>query len=372
MKIVLFTRSLNAGGTERQLCLLARGLARLGHDVAVVLLYGGGTLEAGLREGAVRVLAVGKAGRWDVLGPLLRLRRLFAAERPDALYAFLPVQTVLAALLRPAGAKLVFGLRAGGMRLDRYDALTALSYRLEAVLARRADLIIANAQAVRADAARRGMEAARIAVVANGIDTETFRPDPAARAALRREWGAGEHAFLVGIVARLDPMKDHETFLRAAALFAREDAAARFVVVGDGPPALRDGLRAEARRLGLADRMVWAGERGDLRAVYNALDLATLSSAFGEGFPNVLGEAMACGTPTVATDVGDTRAVLGEHGIVVPPRDPLALARGWAAARARADGAAARARVVALFGADAMVQRTDQLLRALVEGGGRC
>jgi glycosyltransferase involved in cell wall biosynthesis len=370
MKVLLFTRSLNPGGTERQLALLALGLARRGHDVAVVLLYGGGGLEALLRGSAVRLLTVGKAGRWDVAGPLWRLWRLFAAEKADVLYAFLPVQTVLAALLLPPGrrTRLVFGLRAGGMQLRDYDRLSALSYRLEAWLSRRADLIVANARAIRADAAARGIDPARVAVAPNGIDTDAFRPDPAGGSALRREWGIDARAFVVGIVARLDPMKDHENFLRAAALFAREHAEARFVVVGDGDGAYRDRLKARATALGVANRVTWAGEHQDLAAVYSAFDLATLSSAFGEGFPNVLGEAMACGTPVVATDIGDARDIVGDQGVVAPPRDPAALARGWADMRARRGSGAARARIVERFSVATMVQRSELMLLAVIEG----
>jgi glycosyltransferase involved in cell wall biosynthesis len=109
---------------------------------------------------------------------------------------------------------------------------------------------------------------------------------------------------LVGIVARLDPMKDYPNFLGAAAKVARREHAVRFVSVGAGPEDCAAVLREQARWLGLDKRMIWAGPRGDLPAVYNALDLLVSSSAFGEGFSNVLGEAMSCGVPCVATDVG--------------------------------------------------------------------
>src|SRR5262249_54448353 len=176
----------------------------------------------------VRLIAVGKSGRWDTIGPLARLRRLFAGEQPDLVYAFLPTQTTLAALLLPRSkTKLVFGLRAGGMRLDRYDRLHALTYRSEAWLARRADLIIVNAYAVRADTVVRGMPRDRVAVAPNGIDTEAMRPDPAAGRALRRAWQISDGAFVIGCAARLDPMKDHANLLQAAARFA--EAEARFV-----------------------------------------------------------------------------------------------------------------------------------------------
>src|SRR5262249_13078575 len=132
MKVLLFVRDLGVGGSQRQLAVLAAGLARRRHDVAVAVLYAGGALKALLGSG-VRLLSVDKSSRWHALAPLAKLRRIFISERPDLVYAFLPAQTTLAALLLPSQlkAKLVFGLRAGGMQLDRYDTLSALTYRSE-------------------------------------------------------------------------------------------------------------------------------------------------------------------------------------------------------------------------------------------------
>ena len=391
MKILLFVRDLAVGGSQRQLAVLAAGLARRGHDVAVAVLYAGGALEALLADSGARLISIEKAGRWHVIAPLARLRRLFADERPDLIYAFLPTQTTLAALLLPARSetKLVLGLRAGGMQLDRYDALHALSYRTEAWLSRRADLIIANARAVRADAVTRGVPADRIAVIPNGIDTDAMRPDAAAGRALRRRWGIADDAFVIGCAARLDPMKDHANFLQAAAMLARQHADVRFVCVGSGPSAYRDELHALATSLGLTNhpadrladrltcrltcRLTWAGEIGDMNAAYNAFDLATLSSAFGEGFPNVVGEAMACGIPVVATDVGDVRPIIGELGEVVAPKQPDLLCAGWTRLRQRLAQdpglrEAARGAIIANYGLDTMVRRTEDVLARLVAG----
>ena len=167
MKVSFFIRDLAVGGSQRQLAVLAAALARRGHDVAVIVLYADGALEALLGTSGVRVLSIGKSSRWHAFAPLARLRRLFLSERPDLVYAFLPTQTTLAALLLPPRlkTKLVFGLRAGGVQLDQYDALNALTYRSEAWLSRRADLAIANARAVRADAIKRGLPADRKSVV---------------------------------------------------------------------------------------------------------------------------------------------------------------------------------------------------------------
>jgi glycosyltransferase involved in cell wall biosynthesis len=375
MKILFFIRSLMVGGSQRQLAMLARGLRQRGHEVAVAVFYTGGEIEVARDETALRVVPLGKAGRWDIIGPFRRLRRLLASERPDLIYAFQPTQTVLAALLLPRRlrSRLIFGLRAAGMEARHYDRLAALSYVLEALLSRRADLIIANALAGRADAIARGMPAERIAVIRNGIDTEAMRPDPAAGRKQRRAWGIAEDAFVVGCVARLDPMKDHPTLLTAAAAFAHRNDDARFVCVGDGADAYRNRLMTLAKSHGLKNRVLWAGEVAEVRPAYNAFDVATLPSAFGEGFPNVVGEAMACGIPVVATDVGDVRAIVGEHGIVVPPHRPDLLCAAWMRqrekiARGAISLAAIRSCIVSGYGVDAMVQRTEDAFARLLAG----
>ena len=375
MKVLFLVRDLGVGGSQRQLAVLAAGLARRGHDVAVALLYAGGALETLLADSGVRLLPIGKSSRWDALAPLARLRRLFASEAPDLVYAFLPTQTTLAALLLPPSCKtkLVFGVRAGGMQLDQYDALSALTYRSEVWLSRRADLVIANARAVRADAVTRGLPSDRIAVVPNGIDTEKMQTDAAAGQAMRRAWGVSDDALVVGCVARLDPMKDHANLLQAAARFADKHPDARFVCVGTGQTDYRRKLEATANSFGLSDRVVWAGEIGDVRAAYSAFDIATLTSAFGEGFPNAIGEAMACGVPVVATDVGDARDIVGKHGEVVPPKEPELLQGAWARLRLRLAQdhdlrQDARGSIIANYGLEIMVRRTEDILEDLVSG----
>jgi len=375
MKVLFLVRDLAVGGSQRQLAVLAAGLARRGHDVAVALLYAGGALETLLAESGVRLLPIGKSSRWHALAPLARLRRLFVGEDPDLVYAFLPTQTTLAALLLPprCKSKLVFGVRAGGMQLDHYDTLSAFTYRSEVWLSSRADLVIVNARAVRADAVTRGLPSDRIAVVPNGIDTEKMQTDAAAGQTMRRAWGVSDNAFVIGCVARLDPMKDHANLLQAAARCADKHPDARFVCVGTGQADYRRKLEATANSLGLSDRVVWAGEIGDVRAAYSAFDIATLTSAFGEGFPNVIGEAMACGVPVVATDVGDAREIVGEHGEVVPPKQPELLQAAWARLRLRLAQdcdlrEATRRSIVATYGLEAMVRRTEDVLEELMSG----
>ncbi len=121
-------------------------------------------------------------------------------------------------------------------------------------------------------------------------------------------------------------MKDYPTFLEAAALIVKQVPQAEFILVGTGVDATNSELTSLISKLGIQKHVHLLGERSDLPAITASLDLAVSSSAFGEGFPNVVGEAMACGVPVVATDIGDTAWVMGDTGRLVPAKDPQALA----------------------------------------------
>jgi len=370
MRISFLTRSLRGGGAERQVGVLAAAMHAQGHDVAIVPFYAPGPDDA--PPAGVRVRAAGKRGRWDVLPFLLRLIRILRSERPDILHSYLPVANLLAALLRPLlpRTRIVWGMRASTMELKSYDWLSRLSFAAERRLAGSADLIIANADAVRYDAAARGYPVERIRVVPNGIDVAQFTPDPEGGAALRRSCGIAADAIVIGVVGRLDPMKDHETFFRALALLTARHADLRAILVGEGSAGWSTRLRARAAECGVADRLAWTGWRQDMRSIYGAMDVLCLPSAFGEGFPNVVGEAMACAVPCVVTDVGDAAAVVGGTGRAAPPRDAAALAAALETLIAlprverRALGAAARARIIAEYDVARLVTRTVAALEA--------
>jgi len=371
--IAFLTRTLSSGGAERQLAILAQGLAARGHDIVCFAFY----QQAGIDPPAgVRAVWLGKRGRWDVLGFFVRLIAGLRAERPQLLYAYLPVANSIAILLRRfvPGLQIAIGVRSSALELSRYDYLHGVSHRVERHLARGADLIIVNSAAGLADLKAQGYPAGKMRLIYNGFDAGAFRPDAAARSVERAAWRLGAEDFVVGMVARLDPMKDHDTFLNALARLAPRHATLRAVIVAEGSLAERRRLERRAGELGLADRILWSGRRDDMAALYNALDVLCLPSAFGEGFPNVVGEAMSCAVPCVVTDVGDCAALVGDTGKVVAPRDPVALAAalerllGAPAAERRALGAAARERVVAMFSVTRLVDETEAALGKLRQG----
>lgn len=373
MKIFFLIRSLDVGGAQRQLIALAKGLRKQGHAVAVAVFYGGAALEPELIAAGVRLCHLHKRKRWEVLAFWWRLLQLTRRENPDVLYSFLPEANLPALLLKPCcrSLKIVWGVRASNVDLQQYDWMTRMAFRAECLLSRLPDLIIVNSLAGRAYHRQHGFPGAKMAVIPNGIDTNRFRPDKAARERIRQEWGISANEPLIGLVGRIDPMKDHRTFLQAAALLAGQADAVRFVCIGDGPEPYCSRIKALAGNLGLSPRLIWAGPRDDLPSIYNAMDILSSASAFGEGFSNVIGEAMACGVPCVVTDVGDSALIVGDSGMVVPPENPREMARAWQALLKKLHGqkdpvgARARERIVASFGVDAMVERTSAALQEL-------
>lgn len=368
MKLLLLTRSLNEGGAERQIITTAKALAARGRTPVVAVFYAGGVLEAELERAGVPVRHIGKRGRWDLATFAARAAALVRAEKPDVVYSMLPTANLVASSLKLAapGVRVVWGIRASNMDYGDYDMLNTTTLWLQRMLSPTADAIIVNSHAGRRDLLHDGYGEARITVVSNGVDVATFTRCPAGRQRVRAEWGVTEDQTLIGIVARFDPMKDHRTFFAAAALVAQHIPHARFVCVGTGTPQLCAAARADAEAAGIADRVIWAGARADMAHVYSALDLCVLSSAYGEGFPNVLGEAMACGTPCVSTNVGDAQIILAGWGALVPPRNPEQLAAAIRAAVAaetpEAWRSAARAHIAGRFGVDALLRATESVL----------
>ncbi len=368
MRVVLFIRSLEIGGAERQLVVLAQGLKARGVDVRVLTFYPGGALRGELEAAGVPVADLAKRGRWDVLPFFFRLAGWLQRERPAVLYSFLPTANTLGVIAgRLLGvSRIVWGVRASNVDLSRYDWLARVDAFIARHLACFADRIVCNSRAGAHFHGAAGYPCDKLVVIENGIDTACFSYDPEGRVRVRREWGVADDEALIGLVARLDPMKGHETFLHAAARLAREAPKVRIVCVGDGPAEYARVLKELAASLGLTG-LISAGARSDMAAVYSALDIAT-SSSYGEGFSNAIAEAMACERVCVVTDVGDSARIVGETGWVVPARDPAALAQAWAAALRlspgeRLDrGRAARARIEAEFSLAGMVEKTGREL----------
>jgi len=371
-QLLFLLRSLNYGGAERQVVALATSLRQKGESVAIATLYSAGPWRKNLEAAGVPLYTLGKHWRWDLFF-VFRLIKLVRETRPAILHGCLGIANILTVLLHPLlpNVRIVWGVRASDMDLRRYGWLDRLLYRLECALSRFADLIIANSYTGLNYAVAHGFPKEKMVVISNGIDTDEFLPDPDLRKNVRGNLGVTENDRLIGLVGRLDPMKDHPTFLKAAALLTRERTDVRFLCVGDGPQPYQSRLRLMSEELGLGKRLIWLSSAKDMSAIYNAMDVMTLASSYGEGFSNAIGEAMACGVPCVVSDVGDSKWIVGETGWVIPPGNPTALCAGWRQmleldADARIEqGKKARIRIVHHFGLERLIVETWDALKSI-------
>jgi glycosyltransferase involved in cell wall biosynthesis len=370
-RIFFLVRALNVGGAERQLITLAIGLHRRGCDVKVIVFIPDGVLEPDLHEAGIPILSLGRSGYKDLPAIFLKLRNILGNERPDALYSFSPSSNIWSGLMKFFFPRLVivWGMRASIDAMQR-GLWSWLNYLIEVWLSKKVDWIIANSYAGGLYIQRRGYPKDKVSIIPNGINTVRFQPD--ANIGLREKWSILPSQKLIGMVGRLDPLKDHPTFLQAVSLVSQVRDDLRFVCVGGGEETYAAALKQQANALGLERILVWAGELGDMPAVYNSLDMLVLTSS-SEGFPNVIAEAMACGVPCVVTDAGDAALIVGDVGEVAQPKDPAALkdALLFMLQRISADPALkqrVRQRIVENFSVDALVERTSQTLENLIKG----
>ena len=357
--IFLLVPSLEQGGTERQATLLALALHARNIPVHVIV-FRSGVFARDIEGAGIPLTTLGGTG-WISYFPALA--RLLKAEKPVALYSFLPHGNVVSAIARLADpqCRLIWGIRSSDMPLTGYGLKTRAAYFFERMLSFLPHRIIVNSKSGAESSIRKGFPEKTVRVIENGFDTNLFKPDPQARERIRSEFKLRPDEIAIGLPARIDPVKGHATFLKAAAELLRTGAALRFLCIGGGSQSLMAEMKTLAGDLGIAEHVVWTGNRDDMPAMLNALDIASLCSD-SEGFPNAVGEAMACGVPCVATDVGDTRHLISGTGYVVPPREPRALAEAWRklldAGERRRLGDAARQRMVQSFSLDRLAERT--------------
>ncbi len=312
-RILHMISSLGVGGAESMLVKLVCGMDRDRFENQIISLKGDGPLGKPLAAAGIPV--------HHGFGSLVHVPRRF---QPDWIQGWM-VHANLASLFSKAfvaNAKVAWNCRHTLDDLSMEKARTRGLIRLSARLSNGADVIVHNSVAGAEDHEAIGYPREKRRVIPNGFQTETFQPNEQARRAFREKLGVPDDAILIGNVARFHAMKDQGQLLRALPGLPPNCWA---VIVGRGVDESEELLELAARE-GIRDRVRLVGQQSDASKVYPALDLFCLCSRAVEGFPNVVGEAMSCGVPCVVTDVGDAALVIGETGIVVPPRDTDALA----------------------------------------------
>tara|TARA_B100000674_G_C37980372_1_gene981860 strand:- start:10953 stop:12047 length:1095 start_codon:yes stop_codon:yes gene_type:complete len=339
--IVHVITGLDTGGAEHVLASLALEKMRVGEHPLVVSLVDGGSQFDKLRTAGCRVIGLGMRRGRPSFKALMRLVRIIKCEKPPVIQSWMyhaDIAALLAVYLsgRRSCTKLFWGIRCSDMDGSRYRYLRGVC----SWLSKYPDGIIANSYSgLKFHTEVLGYRPKRTAVIPNFFDTERYCFRESARSRIRRELGLDENDFVIAAVARVDAMKDYPNFLSAL-----EEI--------DGVTALAIGKGTET--LPVTQGLIVLGERDDIPDLLSAIDVLVSASAFGEGFSNVIGEAMACQRAVIATNVGDANSLVGSAGIIVPPSSPFLLARAIARLQhdeklARSMGHLGRERIIAEY-----------------------
>jgi glycosyltransferase involved in cell wall biosynthesis len=374
LRVCHLITDLDTGGAERSLVNLVTRLDKVRFENDVVSLLDPGPMVRSLIAAGIPVTSLGMRRGRPSLSALMAFIRHLRATRPAVLQTWLYHADLLgtaAAFFMPPES-LLWNVRCTDMTVTGNEPRLRRVVRLLAMLSGRPDAIVVNSKRGRSDHVAMGYKPKHWAEIPNGVDLDRFQPRQDEKATLRKRLGLSADAVTIGLVARDHPMKDVETFLRAAALFRTERQDLQFVLCGDGFDAANKSLADTIAGLGLQRDIVLLGRRTDMELVYPAFDILTLCSIYGEGFPNVLTEAMACGVPCVTTNIGDSAEIVGDTGVIVPTRNPQSLADSWRAMLERgteAAGKSARARIAADYGLDRMCADYEALYRSLAVSG---
>lgn len=340
---------LDQGGAEAALARVVIGLAGKGFKQSVISLTDRGIHGGLIEQAGIPLQTLGMRGILAMVRGLPRLVQALDGLRPDIVQTWLYHADLLGLLAarRSGTAAVVWNIRCAALEPGDVSRSTGLLVKLLTLLSGWPDAILFNSATGLEAHGAIGYRPRRSLVIPNGFDIDEWRPDANRREIFRSEIGAASDVFVIGMVARYHRMKDHRCFLAAAAKIRSSRADARFMLAGTNIDWSNDELAADIDRLGLRDRVVLLGSRGDIQTVMAGLDCLVLTST-SEGFPNVIGEAMAAGVPCVATDAGDAQLIIGDTGTVVAVGDSAAVADGvlklMATSREARDALSARCR----------------------------
>lgn len=325
MKIVHITTGLNNGGAEGVLYRLVTHDQDNEHIVISMMdagKYGPMLLDKGVKLYCLNM----DQGKFSPKA-IIKLYKILKKTKPNVVQTWMYHADLIGGLTaKVAGVKNIFwNLRHTSFDSDHTKASTIKIARLNAKLSKIIPKkIISCAQAAVKIHTDLGYDEEKIVVISNGYDLSTFKIDDDSRNLIRDELSIGKNP-VIGMVGRYDPQKNHKGLIEALAIVKKNGYIFDLILVGRDLNERNKTLLSQIRKSGLYDQTHLLDQRNDISSIMNALDLHVLSSSYGEGFPNVIAEAMACGAPCIATDVGDSKKIIDSFGVVIPPNNVPAL-----------------------------------------------
>ncbi|MDX3909602.1 MAG: glycosyltransferase [Sphingobium sp.] len=371
MKVLHVITGANVGGAETMLARLLDHQKRVpGIEAEVATLMPPGFVGRRMAASGVSVRSLGMRSVLSAVPAFLRLVAMIRRERPDIVIAWMhhaQIAATCAVWLARTRTPVIWNVRhsLGGFTEEKW--LTRLVLRVQARISKMPAAIIYNSHAAAAQYRAHGFASKRQEVIPNGIDM----PTPQASVTARRLFTISPDVALIGMIARAHPMKDVANLLSAFQRICAAGMPAHLLLVGEGMDRPADD---HVQALAALPKGSWtlSGHRADVGEWLGGLDILVLPSAWGEGFPNIVGEAMARSVPCVGTNVGDMEWIIGATGRTVPPRNPAALAAALTelltmpAAERKALGAAAQERIRTNFALADIASRYAALCREIV------
>jgi len=368
------------GGAERQLLNLISGVAKNGkYNLSVALYSRRGMLLQELEKiKKIQLIDLGFDRKWFFSRAIL-LKKVIAERNIKTVYSLLEGPNLLSVSARLLGGRhnVVWGYRVSDFDKLEFGLKGFLASQLLRTFFGKVDLMVANSQSGAQHLTSRNFDPKKIKVIPNGIDLNRFQPNRIQRIRFQKELGIKPSQFVIGQVGRIVRWKGHDTFLHAAAKLKRTRPDTVFVIVGGGDQSWFAHLRKLSDQLGLADSVLWLEPSRDVERILNMLDVLTVCSRSGEGFPNIVGEAMAVGIAVVGTDVGETAKLVQTVGMVFPAGNHDRLAEIWEQLASDPElryqkSTAAQIMVHRLYSIDRMVKDTEVTLDAVSEEKSGC
>jgi glycosyltransferase involved in cell wall biosynthesis len=300
----------------------------VGLDSTVICLAPPGPVSGQLLDIGIPVTHIGLTSIWQFPIQTGAIKRELRKSAPDVVQGWMYHGNIAALMAgRGTGAPIVWNVRQSLHRTDLFKRTTRLMIRANASVSGHADMIIYNSEVARRQHEELGFAKAGGALIPNGVDLVRFGAGHAGGAALRDSLGIPEDAIVFIAVGRANAIKGHDLLLRAAREVSKADVPVRFLVVGEGTSWNVDPYIEFAGETGVRRIVTLAGGRDDVPELLSMADVF-VSSSRTEGFPNAVAEAMASGVPCLVTDVGDSSALVGDAGLVIPASDAGALVQG--------------------------------------------